>query len=127
PLLFGVHCMDWYHNPGQPPASGETTTCVWMAAPADGRSRQVTGIWHTAIPNPHPAKKVTAVEIQSMFAKSTYTLLGLTLEQGEAKPALEEKPPVRRRFPPVVLPGTKELQLVDAGTGKPVASAKAAV
>src|SRR5688500_5571516 len=81
PLRFGVHCMDWYHNRVQAPPSGQTTTCVWMAAPTTSKSRQVTGIWHTAIPNPHRLKRIKQIEIHSMFAKSTYTLIALTVEQ----------------------------------------------
>ena len=127
PLLFGVHCMDWYHSPGLPPATGKTTTGVWLAAPADGKSRQATGIWHTAIPNPKPTNRVSAIEIQSMFAKSTYTLLGCTIESGDAKQPVEEEPPKGRRFPQVIMPAVRVVQCVDESTRRPVKGARAAV
>jgi hypothetical protein len=127
PLRFGVHCMDWYHNPLHPPASGQTTKCVWMAAPPDSRSRQVTAIWHTAVPNPNPDRQVRQIEIHSMFAQSTYTLIGLTLEQGEKKPPIEDNPPARRRFPSLAMPGLRTLRCVDESTGQAVVGAKAAI
>jgi hypothetical protein len=127
PLRFGVHCMDWYHNPLSAPASGQTTKCVWMAAPPASKSRQVTGIWHTALPNPHPTKRVREIEIHSMFAKSTYTLIALTLEQGEQKPELKDEAPARRPFPPLALPASRTLQCVDQVTGQSLRAAKATV
>ena len=126
PLRFGVDCMDWYHSPPAS-ATGKSTTCPWMAAPASSRSRQVTGLWHTRVPNPNPARSVKSIEIHSMFAKSTYGLVALTIEAGQPQTILEDKAPPSRRFPQIAMPTSRWLQFKDDATRQPVPHAKASI
>ncbi|MBI1176529.1 hypothetical protein GC207_03735 [bacterium] len=90
-LRYGLHFQDWNSiTPTQRPL-GATTQAAWVAPQLSNLgSGLYSGLWHTVVPNPHPDKMVKEIEFRTVFGGSSYTLDGLTLEQGEPAPELIE-------------------------------------
>lgn len=122
-LRYGVHFQDWYHLSRTRSIMGATTRYAWLIPHnLQVNNSRMTALWQTSVPNPAPEKRVRSIEFQSTFGIPSYTLDGLTLEAGEARPELVESPALTALEPNSTM--ERRFRLVDESSGEPVAGAR---
>jgi hypothetical protein len=124
PLRYGVHYQDWHHPVEGTPATHPDTEYAWAMLPlSDPASRMLTAIWQTAFANPRPGAVVSTLEIRSLLTESRYSLVAVTLEQGQTHRVLPDMPYDGRPYPPLWQTLQQSIRLVDGHDGTPVGGA----
>lgn len=122
---------------GLTPGRDETQTTLhdpnsfvaWQGKNSGNGGQVANRIYHSALANPRPDAKVTAIEILSLFSRATPLIFAATTEDAPEVGSLPELPENRvvrrsREFPDDTYRSSLNIQAVDA-EGRPVPGAEA--
>lgn len=124
-LRYGLHFQDWYHFSRTRMPMGATTQYAWLVPQLNNlEGTPLSGLWQTAVPNPHPDKLVREIAFRTVFGPVSYTLDALTLEQGEPLPELVEDGAMGRSLPTAARLLEHRIRFVDQTDGRPVAGGR---
>jgi Carboxypeptidase regulatory-like domain len=122
PIRFGGQVRDWHRMPSEEKEllTDPNTKVVWRA-PGVARIKSTLRLFKTMLPNPHPEKVVTTMDVVSTKHLAGYDLIAATV--ADRDPSRAVTPPCPPEGGERKFDGTLTVQVIERGSGKPVPDA----